>query len=415
MRCEVVAVGTELLLGQIVDTNSSWLGEQLALIGVDSLFQTKVGDNIDRIVLALRQALARSDAVIVCGGLGPTQDDITREAIARVMNVELERDPEIVDRVRAMFSSRNREMPENNLRQADVPVGAHAIEQVRGTAPGLICSVGHKVVYAVPGVPYEMKEMFERAISPDLQARMGTKATIVSRVLRTWGLAESAVAERIAPRLEALDAEPNGVTIAFLASGIEGIKVRITAKSADAGSARELLSAEEAQVRSILGDTVFGTDDETMEDAVGHLLRARSLSLGLAESVTGGLVGSRLTNVVGSSEWFRGSIVAYASEVKYDLLGVADGPVVCEEAAAAMAIGARRALGADVGLSVTGVAGPAEQDGQAPGTVFFGLTMPGDDQPEVRQVRLPGDRNLVRQFAAISLLDMLRHRLLTES
>jgi nicotinamide-nucleotide amidase len=411
VRCEVVAVGTELLLGQIVDTNSSWMGEQLALAGIDSHFQTKVGDNLERIVQALRIALSRSDAVIVCGGLGPTQDDITREAIAAVMNVPLVRDPEIVERIRSMFASRGREMAANNERQADVPVGARIIEQVRGTAPGLICPVGHKVIYAVPGVPYEMTEMMERAILPDLQVRAGTSATILSRTLKTWGVAESQLAEMLAPRLEALDASPGGPTIAFLASGIEGIKVRVTAKSPDAQSAKDLLNAEETQVRSILGDLVFGVDDETMESAVGHQLRARGWTLGLAESLTGGLVGSRLTNVVGSSEWFRGGVISYASEVKFDVLGVPPGPVVSEDAARAMAVGARRVLGADVGLAVTGVAGPAEQDGQPPGTVFFGIALPGDEAGEAVLVKLPGDRQRVRQFAAISLLDLLRKRL----
>ena len=416
MRTEIIAVGTELLLGQIVDTNSSWMGERLAIAGIDSHFQTKVGDNLERIVLALRTALARSDAVIMCGGLGPTQDDITREAIAAVMNVELVRDEAIVERIRGFFSSRGREMPENNARQADVPHGASIIEQVRGTAPGLICPIGHKVVYAVPGVPYEMTEMMERAIIPDLQARAGTTATIVSRTLRTWGLAESAVAEKLAPRLEALDAMSGPKpTLAFLASGIEGIKVRITAKAPDADSARQLLAAEEAQVRTILGDLVFGVDDETMEDAVGHLLRAQNLSLAVAESLTGGLVGSRLTNVVGASEWFRGCVVSYASDVKFDVLGVPEGPVVSEVAAKAMALGARKVLGADVGLAVTGVAGPAEQDGQAPGTVYIGLALPGDDEGEARLLRLPGDRERVRQFSAISLLDALRHRLLARA
>ncbi|MEY2566432.1 MAG: nicotinamide-nucleotide amidase [Actinomycetota bacterium] len=410
MRCEVVAIGTELLLGQVVDTNSSWMGERLALAGIDSHFQTKVGDNLGRMVLALRTALARSDAVIVCGGLGPTQDDITREAIAEVMNVELRRDEEIVERIRAMFSSRGREMAENNARQADVPEGASVIEQVRGTAPGLICPVGHKVVYAVPGVPHEMREMVERAIIPDLQVRAGTTATIVSRTLRTWGLAESTLAEQLGPRLEALDAIDDGPTIAFLASGIEGIKVRITVKSADAESARTLLMAEESEVRAILGDIVFGADEETMEDAVGNILRAKGLTLGLAESLTGGLVGSRLTNAVGASDWFRGSIVAYASEVKFDLLDVREGPVVSADAAEQMAEGARKSLGADIGLAVTGVAGPAEQDGQPVGTVFFGLAM-GDGPATSAEVHLPGDRESVRQFAAISLMDFLRRRL----
>ena len=413
LRCEVIAVGSELLLGQIVDTNSSWIGQRLALAGIDSHYQTKVGDNLERIVGALRTALARSDAVIMCGGLGPTQDDITREALAIVMNVSLERNEEIAERIREMFVSRGREMPESNLRQADVPVGATVIDQVRGTAPGLICPIGHKVVYAVPGVPYEMTEMMERAIVPDLQVRAGTSATIVSRTLRTWGLAESAVAEKLAPRLEALDQSSGpSPTIAFLASGIEGIKVRITAKAPDADSARDLLAAEEAQVRTILGDLVFGVDDETMEDAVGHLLRAQGLTLAVAESLTGGLVGSRLTNVVGASEWFRGVVVSYASEVKYDLLNVPEGPVVSDIAAKAMAIGVRKVLGADVGIAVTGVAGPAEQDGRPPGTVFLGLALPGDDEGEARELRLPGDRERVRQFSAISLLDALRYRLL---
>jgi nicotinamide-nucleotide amidase len=411
VRCEVVAIGTELLLGQVVDTNSSWMGERLALAGIDSHFQTKVGDNMQRMVLALRTALARSDAVIVCGGLGPTQDDITREAIAEVMNVELERDEAIVERIRAMFSSRGREMAENNARQADVPHGASVIEQVRGTAPGLICPVGHKVVYAVPGVPHEMREMVERAVIPDLQVRAGTTATIVSRTVRTWGLAESTLAEKLGPRLEALDAMESGPTIAFLASGMEGIKVRITVKSDDAESARTLLAAEESEVRALLGDIVFGVDDETMEDAVGNILRTRGLTVGLAESMTGGLVGSRLTSAVGASDWFRGSIVAYASEVKFDLLGVPEGPVVTAEAAEKMAEGARKALGADIGLAVTGVAGPAGQDGQPPGTAFFGLAL-GDGPAESTQVQLPGDREMVRQFATISLLDYLRHRLL---
>jgi len=413
VRCEVVAIGTELLLGQVVDTNSSWMGERLALAGIDSHFQTKVGDNRERMVLALRTALARSDAVIVCGGLGPTQDDITREAIAEVMNVSLVRDDAIVERIAAMFAARGRQMADNNARQADVPVGATVIEQVRGTAPGLICPVGHKVIYAVPGVPHEMREMVERAVIPDLQVRAGTTATILSRTLRTWGLSESALAEQLGPRLEELDKVEHGPTIAFLASGIEGIKVRITVKDADAESARVLLSAEEAEVRAILGDIVFGVDEETMEDAVGHMLKARGLTLGLAESMTGGLVASRLTNVVGASDWFRGSIVSYASEVKYDLLDVPEGPVVSAEAAKAMAEGARKALGADIGLSVTGVAGPAEQDGQPVGTVFFGVAM-GDTPADSAEVHLPGDRILVRQFAAISLLDVLRRRLLEQ-
>jgi nicotinamide-nucleotide amidase len=389
------------------------MGEQLALAGIDSHFQTKVGDNLPRMVLALRTALARSDAVIMCGGLGPTQDDITREAIAEVMNVALERDPAMVESIGAMFASRGREMAANNGRQADRPVGATFIEQRRGTAPGLICPVGHKVVYALPGVPHEMMEMMERAILPDLVTRAGESATIRSRTLRTWGLAESTLAEVVAPRFDALDGVIGAPTIAFLASGMEGIKVRVTAKAASAAAADAVLDAEEAALRELLGEVVFGVDDDSMEVAVGRLLSSAGLTLGLAESVTGGLVGSRLTSVPGASEWFRGAVVAYASSVKYDLLGVPGGPVVSEAAARAMATGAARVLGADVGLAVTGVAGPTEQDGMPVGTVFLGVAM--DERAEVARVQLPGDRERVRQFAAISLLDLLRRRLLARS
>jgi nicotinamide-nucleotide amidase len=410
MRCEVVAVGTELLLGQVVDTNSAWIGEQLALAGIDSHFQVKVGDNLARIVAALSDALGRSEAVVVCGGLGPTQDDITREALAQVMGVALRRDEALVDAIAAMFGARGRRMSDNNLRQADVPEGATVIPQRRGTAPGLICPVGEggKVMYAVPGVPSEMREMVARAIIPDLQRRSGTVATIRSRILRTWGLAESAVAEVVAPRVEALELDGNP-TIAFLASGMDGIKVRITAKGSDSQSVGARLDAEEAELRALLGDAVFGVDDETMETAVAELLRQCGLSLGLAESLTGGLVGARLTAVPGASGWFRGSIVSYDRAVKHRLLGVPEGPVVSQAAAEAMASGAVRVLGADIGLAVTGVAGPTEQDGQPVGTVWIGLSLPG--QVSSSLVRLPGDRDVIRQLATISALDMLRRRL----
>lgn len=422
MRCEVLAIGTELLLGQVVDTNSSWIGEQLAGAGIDCYFQAKVGDNQPRIVTAIRQALARSDAVICCGGLGPTQDDITRESIAEVLGVPLELDEEIAGRIEGMFSTRGRGMALNNLRQAEVPKGATVIPQVRGTAPGLICRLGDRTIYAVPGVPGEMREMVTRAVIPDLVSLSGVAATIASRTLRTWGMAESTVAEVLAPRLAALDAASAGEgagsvsggpvpTIAFLASGIEGIKVRITAKAVTTEEAEAVIRAEEAEVRRLLGQVVFGVDDETMEAAVGALLLQRRQTLGVAESLTGGLVGSRLTAVAGASEWFRGSIVAYATEVKRKLLGVGDSPAVSEETAREMAAGAAAALGADVGLSLTGVAGPTEQDGQPVGTVWIGLhTSDGADQS--RLMRLAGDRDQIRQIATISALDWLRRTLL---
>jgi nicotinamide-nucleotide amidase len=276
--------------------------------------------------------------------------------------------------------------------------------------------VGHKVVYALPGVPYELAEMFTRGVLPDLRRRAGLAggaAVIVSRVVRTWGMSESGLAELVAPRIAALDAAGGNPTIAFLASGIEGIKVRITAKAPDAAAATSLLDAEEREVRALVGEVVFGVDDTTMEAAVAELLTTRGLTLGLAESLTGGLVASRLVGVPGASDWFRGSVVSYASEVKHTVLGVPPGPVVTEAAARAMATGARRVLGADVGLALTGVAGPDATEGVAPGTVVVGLAQP-DAEPESLVFHLPGDRERVRQYAAISALDLLRRRLLAE-
>lgn len=443
MKAEVVAVGTELLLGQIVDTNSAWLGEQLALAGIDCTHGQTVGDNLERIVGALELALSRADAVLVCGGLGPTQDDITREAIAAVMGVPLVTDDDVADRILEMFASRGRRMPHNNMRQALVPKGATAIADPQpGTAPGLICPVadgvagpggsgdggsgdggsgddggqrlgsGEKVIYALPGVPYEMRQIFSAVVLPDLRRRGGQPAVIRSRTLRTWGESESGLAERLSGYIDELG-ESDGVTLAFLASGIEGLKVRLTAKAGDEAEADVMLGAQESRLRGLLGELVFGVDDTSMEDAVAALLGGRTLAV--AESLTGGLVASRLVNVPGASRWFRGGVVAYASEVKADLLGVPPGPVVSEEAAEAMAVGVRERLGADIGLAVTGVAGPEPQDGHRPGTVFLAVadTSEAGAGTSVRLAKLPGDRERVRQFACISLLDFLRRELLS--
>jgi nicotinamide-nucleotide amidase len=408
VRCEVLAIGTELLLGQIVDTNSSWIGEQLADAGIDSYEHRQVGDNLGRMVPALRELLDRSDAVIVCGGLGPTPDDMTRQAIAEVLGVELERRDDLVEWVSSLFTSRGREMPENNLRQCDVPVGAEPIANSVGTAPGIRAPVGDKVVYAVPGVPYEMKLMMTEHVLPDLLGRAGQQGAIVSRSLKTWGTSESGLAEMIADRV---DAQTNP-TIAFLARGIEGLTVRITAKASTPEEARALIEPEERVLREVLGDLVFAVDDETMETVVLDLLRKRGLTLGVAESITGGLVASRLVSVPGTSDVLKGGVVAYMTDAKRSVLGVEAEQVVSAESARQMAAAARRVFDADVGLGVTGVAGPEEQEGQPAGTVFFGLAV-GDAPAEAVGTQLPGQREMVRQFATISLLNLLRLKLLS--
>lgn len=410
MRCEVVAVGTELLLGQVVDTNSSWIGEHLATLGIDSYYQTKVGDNLDRICAVLRTAVARNDFVVVCGGLGPTPDDITRDALAAVMGVELRRDPELAERISEKFWRRGRDMPANNLQQADVPEGAAVIPIFPGTAPGLVCPVGETVVYAVPGVPWEMKEMMVDWIAGDMRRRAGVSGVIQSRTLRTWGESEGGLAERLGPVIERLDASGT-VTLAFLASGIEGLKVRLTAKAATVDEAAAMLDAEEAAVRATIGDDlVFGIDEETMETAVLDLCRRAGLTLVTAESLTGGMIAARLTAVAGAGDVFRGSLVTYASETKRNLLGVPAGPVVSEQAVRAMATGACEQLGADCSVAVTGVAGPASADGEEPGTVWMATSV--DGEVVARRHHFPFDRERTRQFTTIGILNELRLRLL---
>ena len=409
MRCEIIAIGTELLLGQIVDTNSSWLGQELALAGIDSVHQSKVGDNLERIVDSIRLALGRSDAVILCGGLGPTQDDITREAIAEVMGVSLVRDHEIGEKIRELFTSRGREMTQNNLRQADRPEGASLIPEMPGTAPGLICPINNQVIYAVPGVPHEMRTMVKGTVISDLKHRAGFTSAIRSRVLRTWGRTESGLAEMLADRIRELD-QLGTATLAFQASGIEGLKVRITVKAADEESANAVIADEEKRVRHILGDCVFGIDDETMESVVLDLLRERSMRLAVAESVTGGLVGARLAAVPMASEVLTGTMVAYSKDLAEKWFEMPPGPIVSREAVMAMANGVRQALNAEVGLAVTGVASPSESSDLPVGTVFFGLAI--GDQIDAVSAAMPGDRNRIREYSVINLLNFLRRELL---
>ena len=411
MKCEIIAVGTELLLGQIVDTNSSWMGEHLALAGIDSHYQTKVGDNWDRIEDAVRLGLERSDAVIMCGGLGPTQDDITRDVIAKVMGAELVMDDEIADRIRKMFESRGRVMPENNLRQALVPVGARTIPQQPGTAPGLMAPIpqpdgSEKIIYAVPGVPYEMKEMVAGTVIPDLQERAGVRAVIDSRVLRTWGQSESGLAEMLAGRIDELD-DVGNPTLAFLASGAEGIKVRITAKADSHTDVFEMLDAEESVLRAILGDLIFALDDHNMEAAVLGMLAERGLTLGVIETVSSGYMSSRLATAVHGAEAFAGGLVARGAAVTGHFLGENAPPLASAEAAAHLARVARGALIADVGIATTAVEDRADATDEHPfGTAWVAVSMDGFETVET--VRLPGDLERIRQFSVISVLNLLR-------
>ena len=409
MRVEILAVGTELLLGQIANTNARWMSEALAGIGADVLYHQSVGDNLDRIVEAIRLSASRADVVIATGGLGPTQDDITRDALAVVMGRPMVRRAEIEALLREKFRAfGRREMPESNLRQADVPEGARYITPSRGTAPGLVADLpGGTRVYAVPGVPAEMVEMMEGTILPELAEAGG--GVVRSRVLRCAGIGESALAERV----DDLFTGSTNPSIAFLASSGE-VKVRVTAKAATSQEADGLIEPVADELRRRLGDEVFTSEDETLEAAVVRLLAAAGATLACAESITGGGVGARLTSVPGASEVFIGSAVVYRNEAKSAVLGVSketlEGPgPVSQECAREMAAGARRVFGADLGLSLTGAAGPESHGGAPPGAIWIALD--GEDVAHARGFQVPGERDRVRRWAEQAALDLVRRRL----
>jgi nicotinamide-nucleotide amidase len=409
VRAELVGVGTELLLGQIANTNARWMGERLAEIGVDVLHHQVVGDNHGRIEAVLRIACERADVVLVTGGLGPTEDDITRDVIAAFVGAPLVRRAEIERYLRERFEGfGSGAMPENNLGQADVPDGARFIMPVRGTAPGLIVAApGGATIYAMPGVPGEMIEMMDSTILPDLRARTGQ--VLVSRTLRCAGIGESRVAEILAD-LFAASANPS---IAYLASAGE-VKVRLTAKATKVDAAEEAIAPLAAQIADRLGDVVFSTEDETLEQVILRLLSDSGRTLACAESLTGGSVGSRLTSVPGASAAFAGSAVVYTAASKRSILGVRqetlDGPgVVSEACAREMAEGARRIFGADVALSLTGAAGPEPHGGAEPGTVWIAID--ADDVHHARGYVATGDRDRVRRWAEQAGLDLVRRHL----
>jgi nicotinamide-nucleotide amidase len=410
VKAEIVGVGTELLLGQIANTNARTISEALAPAGVDVLFHTVVGDNEARIADALAAALDRVDVVITTGGLGPTHDDLTREAIARVTGRPLERRPEIERWLRRRFERLGRPMPEANLRQADVPAGGTSIPNLRGTAPGIVLEHEGRLIYALPGPPVEIEPMISSAVVPQLRARTG--ATIVSRTLRIADLPESEVAERIRGVIERLDRDRTA-TVALLASAGD-VTVRITAKDESTEAATARIAPVEQEVRAIMGTAVYGVDDETLEGALSALLQQRHVTLAVAESLTGGLVCSRIVRVPGASSLLLAGFVAYSTGSKERDLGVPREVIerhgtVSAETAEAMADGARRRAGADLGLSTTGEAGPDPSEAPV-GTVFVGLAWDGGSS--VRPLKLGGGRDLIRRWATQSALNVLRTHLL---
>lgn len=413
MIVELVSTGTELLLGQIVNTNAPFLATRLNELGFSVVYQTTVGDNRDRMKRVLQTALERADIVITTGGLGPTQGDITKEVTASLLGKPMYLDEVSVQRIQQFFSKRHTCMPENNLRQAMIPEGAKIIENTCGTAPGVIIEdeANGKVIINLPGPPHECSAMFETSIVPYLRERFGFQGAIVSRVLRTYGLGESALEERIREYI----LSQSNPTLALLARNGE-IHVRITARAASEIQALQLIHDLETQLRPLIGEYIFGTDEDTLEMSVGNLLLEKNLSVALAESCTGGLVTSRITDVPGSSRYLIGSVVCYSNTVKVEQVGVkeeilAAKGAVSHETAESMAQGIKKKLSAGIGIGITGIAGPDGATADKPvGLVYIAIDGPAGTR--WHEHYFTGTRTEIKKRTALAALNHLRHYLL---
>ena len=398
----VLAVGSELLLGDVINSNAAYLGHRLAAAGVEVVASAAVGDDLGRLVAALRQHLVEADVVVLSGGLGPTVDDLTRNAVAHAFDLPLDRVAALEDGLRAKFAAYGAAMPEAILVQADVPRGAEVLDNPVGTAPGLWLAVGDRVVIALPGPPHELRAA-SATVWPRLSARTGRAVT--TRQVLVSGLGESAVAELV----EAAVTLPDGVALSYLAGGAV-VRVRFTTVR-DPSLLEPLVQSADR----VLGGHVWGHDQQTLDDIVHEALAAAGQTVAVAESLTGGLLAAALSRRPGSSATFRGSAVVYATDLKGTLAGVpaqvlADYGAVSAQTAAALATGARERLGSDWGVAVTGVAGPTEQEGHPVGTVHLAVAGP-DSVPVVRSLRLPGDRDHVRTLSVTAALDLLRRQL----
>ena len=411
MRGELIFVGTELLLGQIVNTNAAYLGENLASLGVDLYHSSVVGDNLNRIKETIQTALARSDLVLITGGLGPTFDDITREGIAAAINRELVYDPQVMAQIEEHFTRVRHKILPIHRRQAYVLSSCCQVApNPVGSAPGLIIDVGGKWIIAMPGVPREMKRMCEDTIFPWIMEKAG-KNVIQSKILKVCGMGESNVADALQEIVEPL----TNPTIAFLARPNE-VSVRITAKAADGDEASRMISVVADQVRQKLGENVFGEDNQTMEEAVGILFSEKHKTLAIAESCTGGLISDRITDVSGCSNYFQGTVIAYSNKIKIHLLGVSEEDLdrhgaVSSPVAIQMAQGVRKLARTDYALGVTGIAGPTGATPQKPvGLVYIAVS--SEDGTYSKEFRFLGDRTVVKRRASQMALDMLRRELL---
>jgi len=406
MRAELIFTGTELLLGEVLNTHAQYLGQRLTALGMEPVLHTTVGDQWDALAAAINQALNRSDVIIITGGLGPTTDDLTKDIVADVLDLPMVLDEPSLEKIREFFRRRGTEMPEIVVRQAYFPAGAKILPNPRGTAPGAILEKDGRFLVLLPGPPGELRAIFEDSVEPFL-VQLGVRGTVSrSKILKVCGISEAMVQSR----LKDLGGRGNP-GLAYLAKPGE-VHIRITAKASEPAAAEQMAAELAAKVQERMADFIFSTGEEELEEVVGAMLLKNHLTIALAESCTGGLIGARLTNVPGSSAYFLGGVVAYANQVKENVLGVPEDILqtygaVSEKTAVAMAKSVRGLLQADLGLGVTGIAGPAGGTEVKPvGLVYIALVAPGSG--DCRRFLFPGERAGVRWGASNAALKMIR-------
>lgn len=409
MKAEIIAIGTEILLGDIVNSNAQYLGQEMAALGIDMYYQQVVGDNEKRIIHAFDEAYSRSDIVITTGGLGPTEDDLTKEVAAKYFNKKLISHENSIKKIKEYFEFRQKRMPENNLKQGLIPESSIVIKNDNGTAPGVIIEENNKTMIILPGPPKEMKPMFEEAVKPYLQKK--SDSVLVSKMIKILGVGESTVAEELKDLMES-QINP---TIAPYAKEV-GVIVRVTAKARNEEEAVKLITPVEEEIKKRLGDNVYATENIDLEEVVAKLLIEKKLTISTAESCTGGMIASTLINYPGISEVLLEGAVTYSNEAKHKRLGVKNETLdkygaVSEETAMEMAIGIAKTAGTDVSIVTTGIAGPGGGTKEKPvGLVYVGIYVKG--KVEVQKCMFNGNRSKVRLQATITGLDMLRRNLI---
>jgi nicotinamide-nucleotide amidase len=407
MKAEIISCGTELLLGHIVDTNAAWLAQQLAPLGIDVYFVSQVGDNQGRVVGLLKQAWQRSDLIIMTGGIGPTEDDATRESIAELVGEQMAVVPELEQQLRAFMERRGRPMPARNVKQATLIPSATSLPNPLGTAPGWFVEKDGRTIVAMPGVPHEMFRMWKEEAEPKVVRKLGA-GVIHTRIHKVLGIGESAVEEMIEELIHTTN--PTAATYAKT----DGIYVRVSAKAGTVELAETLMAPVEQRLREILGDHIYGTDDQTLMSVCGQLLQERGLKLGVMEHNTGGLISSQLTDAPNATEWFLGGLVPYSVQALkaygVDAATIDAHGAASLEAARAMAITVREHFGADVGLAITGTTGMPGTTRQNPGSLYLAVDLKDDVVAQEGSI-FGSTAPQLKQRAALAALDLLRKQL----